>query len=177
MKTLAYATAGLVLMIGTVPAFADDGERGYGPGRGGGMMMLHMFDMDMDRRITEEEFLGPQGQRFANADKNGDGQLDAAEVDAILQARVDEMRSRFLERLDGDGNGTISREEFDQPAKERFGYLDRDDNGHLDRQDMRGRHRGEGRGYHHGRSGKRHERGEGRHYRRHRGGSSDSDAN
>ena len=122
----------------------DHGRRG---GPGGQFGMLRMLDTDMDRSVSLEEFLQLNNARFKNADKNGDGALDDAEIDAIVAARVKAMRERMLERLDGDKDGKISAAEFNAPQEKWFSELDRNDDNMLNRDDMP---RGDrGRGDHH----------------------------
>lgn len=110
------------------------GRRG---GRGGQAMMLRMLDTNMDNAVSMEEFMLLHDLRFKNADANNDGALDSSEIDAIVAVRADQMKTRMLERLDGDGDGQISAEEFATPFQERFSRLDRNDDGSIERSEMR----------------------------------------
>ncbi len=160
MKTpTTIACAAVVLVgLGTFATAQDASDGGGGPvlqqvaeskwggpgrhhsrrgGRGGQAMMLRMLDTNMDNAVSMEEFMLLHDLRFKNADANNDGALDDSEVDAIIAARAAGMKSRMLERLDGDGNGQISAEEFANPFQERFSRLDRNDDGSIERSEMR----------------------------------------
>lgn len=114
----------------------------------GGMQMQHSFeelDADGDGKITPEEMAGHMQARFDGADSDGDGALSRDELIARManyadhmierhdanadgKLSIDEMRAdrqgKMFKRLDTDGDGAISAEEF---AKMR---------------EMRGRHHG-----------------------------------
>ena len=65
-------------------------------------------DTDGDGMVSQAEFLaagGKQGtaRRFATLDKNADGLLDTAEIDAML--------TRRFTRMDGNGDNVLSAEE------------------------------------------------------------------
>ena len=65
-------------------------------------------DTDGDGMVSQAEFLaagGKQGtgRRFATLDKNADGLLDTAEIDAML--------TRRFARMDGNGDNVLSAEE------------------------------------------------------------------
>lgn len=55
-------------------------------------------------------------QRFARADKNGDGQLNLEEF-LGKNTKNKEQRERRFKKLDGDGNGTLSKAEFEAGMK------------------------------------------------------------
>lgn len=70
-------------------------------------------DADRDGRITQAEFVQARVQRLTAMDANNDGSVTAEERAAAKQAkRAERMAARF-DRLDTDGNGSISRAEFD----------------------------------------------------------------
>jgi len=65
-------------------------------------------DTDGDGMVSQAEFLaagGKQGtaRRFATLDKNADGLLDTAEIDAML--------TRRFARMDGNGDNVLGAEE------------------------------------------------------------------
>lgn len=67
-------------------------------------------DTDGDGRVSKAEFLaaakagrGDPAKRFAKLDRNGDGYIDKAEIDASL--------ARRFHRLDTNGDGTLSAQE------------------------------------------------------------------
>lgn len=63
---------------------ATQGQRG-GPGGG-----LRRADKDGDGKITKDEYLAAQLERFDNQDADKDGQLTKAERDAAREARMRE---------------------------------------------------------------------------------------
>jgi len=87
------------------------------------------YDLNGDGKITREEFMAARAVCFARYDTNGDGLLTRAEVKKFfpppLQDRID---AAFL-RLDLDGNGLISHEEFDQESDRQFRQLDTNGDG------------------------------------------------
>ena len=67
-------------------------------------------DTDGDSRLSRTEFSatakggkGDPAKRFAKLDRNGDGNLDPSEIEAMLM--------RQFKRLDADGNGVASPSE------------------------------------------------------------------
>ena len=67
-------------------------------------------DTDGDGKVSRAEILAAPSagkadpaKRFARLDRNGDGMLDKAEIDAMLDRR--------FARLDANGDGTLSAEE------------------------------------------------------------------
>jgi Ca2+-binding EF-hand superfamily protein len=76
-------------------------------------------------------------------DKNGDGFIDAKDLEPAAAERVAFASKRFYRQFDGDGDGKVTREEFNRFAKERFAGLDVDGDGRITDADlpplMRGR--------------------------------------
>ncbi len=126
MKTIVGITlrgAGLALALTTVQAFAQPVEQAAtvtaaaqtapaGLTRQAFLKRqaerLLARDTDGDGMVSEAEFLaagGKQGtaRRFATLDKNADGLLDTAEIDAMLTLR--------FARMDGNGDTVLSAEE------------------------------------------------------------------
>lgn len=73
---------------------------------------------------------------FERLDANGDGNLDAGEIDALRDAIMDRavaMQARLgsqLRRMDANGDGTVSAEEF-RTRTLLFDLADRDGDGKL----------------------------------------------
>lgn len=60
---------------------------------------------------------GPQSpeqraERFEAADTNDDGQLDKAEFVASLPERAQDLADQIWERIDEDGDGAVTKEQF-----------------------------------------------------------------
>lgn len=67
---------------GTIEAGERQGKWGKRGGRGGGARMLARLDTDRDGAISQAEFVAGAQQRFQKMDSNGDGRIDAAEIQA-----------------------------------------------------------------------------------------------
>ncbi|WP_084615387.1 EF-hand domain-containing protein [Roseivivax isoporae] len=145
---MAAGAAALCAALALAPAAAD------AQGRDGGMMHhkhergagFSRLDANGDGTVSAEEFEDPAGARFAAADADGDGELTAEEMAAQAEtmrvARRDARIARMIERLDSDGNGTLSLAEVES-RRDRgamFDRLDTDGDGALSREEMRAGH-------------------------------------
>jgi Ca2+-binding EF-hand superfamily protein len=88
---------------------------------------FEMLDADADGQLTRQEMqdygAAMAASRFAQTDANADGELSVEELtDAAQQhqsERANRRASRMIERLDADGNGTISSDEVAAMGMER----------------------------------------------------------
>ena len=147
LKSIILGTL-LVTSAGVATAHARQG----GPGP-----MLSQADKDGDGAISRDEFRNSRAEHFARMDRNSDGYLDeadrrtdakAAQADAETNAdrpargmggkrmhkRMHKGMSHkaMLERLDADGDGRLSKDEFVDGAMPMFDKADADGNGVLD---------------------------------------------
>ncbi len=142
--TLAVAAAGVATAHGRAGGPGTGYGPGYGPGDGRGAGMARMFeqvDADGDGRITRTEMTQFRETRFSGADGNGDGTLDLAEFQGLWQEM---MRARMVDRfqrLDDDGDGQVTPEEFGRPMDRMHGWLDADEDGAVSRGELREMHR------------------------------------
>lgn len=149
-----------------------DAEPGFGPGRGmdqtwghGGHGRRGGGDID-DRRgdngrggvwgrgarsMTQGDFDTRTRERFARLDKNSDGVIDAAEVEAGMpgpggaRGQVGEMLSqRFLAMFDTDRDGKVTREEFLARVRKQFARADLNNDGRISDEDLPPMARGRG---------------------------------
>lgn len=67
---------------GTIEPGERRGKWGKRGGHGGGARMLARLDTDRDGAISQAEFVAGAQQRFQKMDANGDGRIDAAEMQA-----------------------------------------------------------------------------------------------
>ncbi len=109
---------------------------------------IQQLDTDGDGKVSLEEALAPQQQRFDEIDADGDGYITAEEAGNAFNAQVpaemlEAMQERgmpdpgetFVKNLDQDGDGRVSREEFEQPTIESFNRMDTDGDGYATREE------------------------------------------
>ena len=119
-----YMIAGVVtvsLLVGAGAAMAQGKQRGMG-GMGGmgdmGMMMFEFSDVDKngDGKISQAEMEAHAKVRFDAADTDGNGKLSAAEMTVAAEKMRQERRVRkmakMIERMDADKDGELSFEEM-----------------------------------------------------------------
>lgn len=137
------AIAALTL-TGALLASAALAERGgMGDGEGRGAMLMEMFDSidaDKDGKVTFAEMEAHRKAEFTAADSNGDGTLSADELSARALARFQERQTErtqaMLDRMDNDGNGSLSEEELGQsPVERRFARIDTDNDGAISKEE------------------------------------------
>lgn len=120
-RSAGVAFAGFFAILGAAGAVAavGDGEeaRPPQPVTQRGTQGLKRFDADRDRAVTVDEFLKRRVEAFTKRDRNGDGVLDAAELGqaplGFRQQRQEQRMERLLVRVDGNGDGKVTRTEFD----------------------------------------------------------------
>ncbi|MCS4503553.1 hypothetical protein KBTX_03970 [wastewater metagenome] len=135
-KLLIGATVLTVVVAGVANASPD--RRG---GHGASMMSGVTPD---DLPMSVQDLKDRQAGRFSEADVNGDGQLDAQEMQALMMRMRAERR---IQRLDSDGDGAVSQDEFAYPMERRLMRMDRNGDGRIERSEIaRGWHDGDRRG-------------------------------
>lgn len=169
-KTLTIA-AGVLLAAGAVAAVAAQGHRGWRGGHDDPHGMGPGFGMGHDGHggggllrgwrgeLTQEQHDTQTRERFARIDRNSDGVIDAAEIEAAISAhrgaRHGQMRERMGERMirrfDENRDGKVTRDEFTSSLRKHFAEMDLNGDSRIDDEDlppmMRGRGMlGEGRG-------------------------------
>ena len=87
------------------------------------------YDLNGDGKITREEFMAARAVCFARYDTSGDGMLTRAEVKNSFPPPMADRIDAELPRLDLDGDGLISREEFDRESDRLFRQLDTNGDG------------------------------------------------
>lgn len=109
-----------------------------------------MLDTDEDGTITSEEITAHRTAIFAEIDIDGDGTLTSEELIARHQVRRAARRAerkaarqaRHFGRLDTDGNGGVSLEEFASGRSQMLGRLDKDGDGNLSAEELENMQRG-----------------------------------
>jgi Ca2+-binding EF-hand superfamily protein len=96
------------------------------------------------RSFDLKRLIGGSDRRFGRMDKNGDGFVDAKDLEPAAAERVAFASKRFFKRFDADADGKITRDEFNRFAKERFASLDMDGDGRISDADLPPMMRGRG---------------------------------
>lgn len=144
--------AGALLAVGAVAAISAPGDRGHrmgGWGWGGdGMGGKGRWSR---QPMTQEEFDANTRARFARLDRNGDGVIDASEIEAAMAQRAarhkghrDGMGERLLRRFDVDRDGKVTKDEFMKNVRDRFAELDLNNDGRITDEDLPPAMRGRG---------------------------------
>ncbi len=141
-KILLGATA---LVLAAAAAGTALAERGDGPGGPGLQRLFEEIDADGDGAVTRAEANRFRETRFAGADADASGGLSLAEFqDLWVEMLRDRVADRF-QRLDADGDGTVSPVEFERPLERMFGRLDENGDGAVTQAEIRDRHGWRGR--------------------------------
>ncbi|MFA8386526.1 MAG: EF-hand domain-containing protein [Pelagibaca sp.] len=102
------------------------------------------LDTDGDGVVSAEEFANPPS-RFEIADANKDGLVSADELAALSQQRSEQRIARMITRMDTDGDGALSEEEFAarQGAARMFDRLDANEDGAISEEEFAEMRRGD----------------------------------
>lgn len=163
-KAKTIIAAGVLLSLGGVVAALSQTDGGHHHGRWmGGHHYHHGWGRGPDGSwaggfgrvkapLTRDEFDARTRERFARLDRNNDGVIEAAEVEAAATSRMNEgpmsrmkaqIGQRLLRRFDANRDGKVTREEFLAGVRARFAELDLNNDGRITDDDlpplMRGR--------------------------------------
>lgn len=156
-RTIAIAAVSVLALGGALAAVSAQAHRG---GRHGGHMMFgddegaHGMRGRFGRAMTKEDFDRRSRERFASIDRNSDGVIDAAEIEAAMSSHVTAFKQRrggmdghmdgHLKRMfDSNRDGKVTRDEARAEMMRRFVEMDLNNDGRIDDNDlppmMRGR--------------------------------------
>ena len=99
--------------------------------------VFEALDADQDGVVTLAEALKGVGQHFDLVDQSKDGTLDKAEFESWFGRANPEAARFFLTLYDIDGDGKVTRAEFENPVKKRFSLFDRNDDGKVTPDELR----------------------------------------
>ena len=160
-KNTLLIAAGVLAGIGALAAVSAQGHRnnwregpaqfseGFGaPGMGG-------FGGRFGGSLTKDEFEARSRERFARLDKNSDGVIDAAEIEASLTERMGlwqrmrgqggprqagptgaQMGERLLAMFDTNKDGKVTKDEFLAGVRKRFAEMDLNNDGRITDDDL-----------------------------------------
>jgi len=132
------------LVVGVSPASAQNqGGQGGQSGWGGGIFAR--YDADQDGKVSLAEYEAGRANGFKRMDADGNGSLSFAEIDAASAAAAqrggpmaDMMKARndALKAADGNGDQSISADEFKAYVDAEFKKLDANSDGFLTAEEM-----------------------------------------
>lgn len=136
---------------GELQDFMPGGRRGGGAGMGERMMAR--FDTNGDGLISKAENRAMVEARFARMDADKDGMAEAGEARKGMgkgkwkrggERRGSGMgaggKGKAMAKLDTNGDGAISKAEFDAMSAQRFAKLDTNSDGKIDAAEMKAQH-------------------------------------
>ncbi|SDT97857.1 EF-hand domain-containing protein [Stappia sp. ES.058] len=127
VAALAVTLTGAVAL----PAIADRGGHGWGKGSGhkwgmsrghhsGGhgrgmmaMRFMERFDTDADGKVTQTEIDATVAEMYGAADADSSGGVTLEEFKAAYARELSDRKVRAFQRLDTDGDGSVTKAEFE----------------------------------------------------------------
>ncbi|MEL6259111.1 MAG: EF-hand domain-containing protein, partial [Pseudomonadota bacterium] len=97
-------------------------------------MMQQRFakiDGNGDGAISKDEVEAHRAEVFATADADNNGLVTQAELEAHREAHKAEFRSKVFSKVDVDGDGALSLDEFQTPEGQGFDRVDANGDGLL----------------------------------------------
>lgn len=93
---------------------------------------LEQADADHDGKVTKQEYVDARAAQFSRLDRNGDGFIDEADSRAGGNERGQRAAKALRGRIDSNGDGKISKEEFVNAPTMLFDKFDANKDGVLD---------------------------------------------
>jgi len=96
------------------------------------------LDANHDGAVTRDEFVAAATARFQQIDVQGTGKVTAAQIAGSpkAQERAARVVAHIVQRLDTNGDGAVSRDEYLAAAKKRFSRLDKNGDGFIDADEL-----------------------------------------
>jgi Ca2+-binding EF-hand superfamily protein len=96
------------------------------------------LDANHDGVVTRDEFVAAATARFQKLDSHGSGKITAADIASSpkAQERAQHAVAHIVQRLDANGDGVVSQDEYLAAAKKRFSRMDRNGDGFIDADEM-----------------------------------------
>ena len=98
-----------------------------------GERRFEKLDANRDGVVTLNEYLAAATSKFKELDVAGNGRVTAEEManSPLAHKRAEHVAERIARRLDTNGDGRVSKDEFLATAKARFAKLDKNGDGFL----------------------------------------------
>lgn len=129
------------------PMGADQQGRAKQADRGA---IFSQLDADQDGQVTRAEMMAAAQARFAKQDSDGDGALSQNEMKAAAEGRAGKKAEKWFEKMlkcaDADGDGKLSFAELSQKRGDRhFARMDGNGDGAISRDEFanKARHHGQ----------------------------------
>ena len=101
------------------------------------MEVFDAIDADGDGTLTQVEVDSLRNDRHAKHDANGDGNLSLEEFSGLWHETTRPLTVRGFQMLDTDGDGIVTRAEYDRPLAGIIERLDRNGDGSLSLREVR----------------------------------------
>lgn len=154
LRTL-FISAGLLAAVGAAAVYAQGGPRHFGRGGhdqldpGAGMDGTDMRGMRgwFGRGLTKDDFDTRTRERFARLDRNSDGAIDAAEIEAAHNERMGawgqrsgmdgtRMGERLIRLFDTNKDGKVGKDEYQAGIRRLFAEMDLNNDGRISDEDL-----------------------------------------
>ena len=118
--------------VGTVEASGRCGRQSCNKSQQKNRKQYKRADTDRSGKISNDEFRGSD-KRFCRMDKNDDGEIGKWEYS---KNKHHQKHSKQYKRVDSDGSGKISSEEY-RGSDKRFDRIDKNDDGEIGKWEYR----------------------------------------